>query len=102
MYNNTSNITYKVVDPIPFTASSKDIQRDYRTLFDLVKKKKRPLFVLNHNEPDVVILDLKTYKKMQKHIKQLEDEHFDRIIHEYEKEKAAGELKELRSLADLR
>lgn len=47
-----------------FTANAREIQRNYRALFEKVKKKKEPLFVLKGSEPEVVILSLEMYEKL--------------------------------------
>lgn len=42
----------------PETTTAKDIQRNYRKLFDLVKKTKKPLIVMRNNKPEVAIVDI--------------------------------------------
>ena len=45
--------------------SAREIQRNYRKLFDSVKKTKTPLFVMKGTDVDVVILDAKTYERLK-------------------------------------
>jgi prevent-host-death family protein len=43
---------------LPQMVSARAIQRDYRKLFDRVKRTKKPLIVMKNNKPDVAIVDL--------------------------------------------
>lgn len=42
---------------MPPIAQVAELQKNYRSLFDNVKKTRRPLFLLKQNKPDVVILE---------------------------------------------
>lgn len=46
----------------PNVTSAREIQRNYRKLFDFVKKTKKPLIVMRNNKPEVAIID---YKKLE-------------------------------------
>jgi len=75
----------------PDTTTARDIQRNYRKLFDLVKKTKRPLIVMCNNKPEVAIID----------IKKLEELEAINSIAQSVKQIQAGKAKLLTSLADL-
>lgn len=76
----------------PRTTTAKQIQRDYRSIFDLVKKTKEPVFVMRNNKPDVVILDAREWEEREAIMDVLQSR----------EEARAGKTKVLRSLKDLR
>ena len=47
-----------------FTANAREIQRNYRTLFEQVKRRKEPLFILKGSEPEMVVLSLTMYEDL--------------------------------------
>ena len=86
---------------MPKTASSKDIQRNYRTLFDEVIDTEEPLVVINNSKPEVVILSVKMYESLNELVEEHEQEMAKKAIENYKTEKKNGKLKKLSSLADL-
>lgn len=86
---------------MPKTASPRDIQRNYRTLFDEVRTSEEPLLVLNNNQPDVVVISYEHYEALKRSQEENEQNMAQAAIEAYESEKKAGKLKELSSLADL-
>lgn len=86
---------------MPKTASSKDIQKNYRTLFNEVMDTEEPLVVLNHNKPEVVILSINTYKELSQSREEYEQELAQKAIEYYKVAKKNKKLKKLSSLADL-
>jgi len=86
---------------IPKTASSKDIQRNYRTLFDEVVSTEEPLVIINNSKPEVVILSVKMYESLNKLVEEHEQEMAKKAIENYKAEKKNGKLNKLSSLADL-
>lgn len=85
---------------MPNTATTNDIQRSYRKVFDKAKKK-GPVVVLTNNKPDVVIISPKEFDKMYKTQKEWEMKDTLEAIQIYKKEKKEGKLIELKSLKDL-
>jgi len=83
---------------LPQTVSVKDIQRNYRQIFNQAKKTKEPIIVLNNNKPDVAILDIQLLESM---IKQIELTDALEAIKDYQQAKKDNKLINLRSLADL-
>ena len=83
---------------LPQTVSAKDIQRNYRKIFDQAKESKKPIVVLNNNKPDVAIVDVELLESM---IKQIELADALEAIKDYQKAKKGNKLINLRSLADL-
>ncbi|MBI2268029.1 MAG: type II toxin-antitoxin system Phd/YefM family antitoxin [Candidatus Blackburnbacteria bacterium] len=76
----------------PKTTSAREIQRNYRKIFDRVKKTKEPVVVMRNNKPEVVIVN---YKKLE------EMEALDSVFRSVEQIKK-GEAKLLKgSLVDL-
>lgn len=49
----------------PKTTTAKEIQRNYRKVFDLAKKTGEPVIVMRNNKPDVAILDAKKLEEME-------------------------------------
>lgn len=86
---------------MPKTASAKDIQKNYRTLFNEVMDTGEPLFVLNNNKPEVVVISVKTFESLSQSREEYEQNMAQRAIETYEMEKKNGKLKKLSSLADL-
>ena len=81
--------------------SIEKIVRNYRTLFDWVKKTKKPLFVLRRNVPDVVVVDVGWLKNLEEKLNQAEEERILGMAKGAEKELKAGKAKVLTSLANL-
>ena len=48
----------------PKITTAKQIQQNYRQIFDEVKKSKQPTIVMTNNKPDVAIIDVKELEKM--------------------------------------
>jgi len=86
---------------MPKTASSGDIQRNYRSLFNEIMVSGEPLFVLNNNKPEVVIISIKTFEALTQSHNDYEQAMAQKAIANYKHEKQSGTLKELSSLADL-
>lgn len=49
----------------PKTTTAKEVQQNYRRVFDLAKKTKEPIIVMRNNKPDVAILDVKRLEEME-------------------------------------
>ena len=85
----------------PNTASAQQVQRNYRKLFDEVMEGKQPLIILNNNKPEVVIIDIGEFQKIQEKADAFETEMAKRAIEIAHREKKTKKLKKLRSLQDL-
>ena len=86
---------------MPTTTTARDIQRNYRQIFDQVKASGEPTIVLTNNQPDVAIIDINKLEQLHERIKEIELIDALDSIRVYETEKKAGNLKELKSLVDL-
>lgn len=87
---------------MPKTASVRDVQRNYKKLFDYVIKTKEPLYLLSNNQPRVVVLDIKVFEDMaDRKNKELTQEEALKIIAEGDKEYKEGKIKTLTALKDL-
>ena len=75
----------------PRTTTAKDLQKNYRRIFDLAKKSKEPIIVMRNNMPDVAIIDVKELERM---------EAINDVLVSF-KEAKEGKVKLLRSLTDL-
>lgn len=77
---------------LPKFTTAKQLQKDYRKIFDEAKKTGEPIIVMRNNEPDVAIIDAKQLDEMQAVLDILASR----------EEARAGKTKELKSLKDLR
>lgn len=49
----------------PRTTTGKQLQQNYRKIFDLVIKTKEPVIVMRNNKPDVAIIDVKKLEELE-------------------------------------
>ena len=49
----------------PQTTTAKEVQQNYRKVFDIAKKSKEPVIVMRNNKPDVAIMDVKRLEEME-------------------------------------
>lgn len=76
----------------PKMTTAREIQRNYRKIFDEVKKTKEPIVVMKNNKPEVAIVDAKKLAEMQAIMDVL-------VSREQARQ---GKVKELKSFKDLR
>ncbi len=77
---------------LPKTTTAREIQRNYRSIFDMVKRTKEPVVVMRNNKPEVVIVDAKKLAEMEAMLDVLESREQAR----------QGKVTELKSFKDLR
>lgn len=79
------------MNTLPAIATVADLQRRYRPLVDEVKRTGEPMVIVNHGEPDVVLLDPVTYNAQVNRLKELEGAYLlavrDEALEEYKKGK---------------
>lgn len=85
---------------MPTVVSARDIQRNYRQIFDQVKNSD-PIFVLTNNKPEVAIIDIKLLEKLYKKAKKIELLDALQAVNIYQKEKKEEKLRKMNSLQDL-
>lgn len=49
----------------PKMTTAREVQRNYRRLFDYVKKTKKPILVMRNNKPEVAIIDVKRLEEIE-------------------------------------
>jgi len=76
----------------PRTTTAREIQRNYKKVFETAKRTKEPIFVMKNNRPDIAIVDAKKLAEMEAIIEVLQSR----------EEVRAGKGKVLKSLKDLR
>lgn len=76
----------------PKTTTAREIQRNYRKVFDEVKSSKEPVYVMKNNKPEVAIIDAEKLSEMEAIMAVLESR----------EEVHMGKGKVLKSLKDLR
>lgn len=75
----------------PKTTTGKELQQNYRKIFDQVKKTKKPVIVMRNNKPDVAIIDIKKLQEMEAVLEVLTSR----------EEAKKGKVKPLKSLVNL-
>lgn len=50
------------------TISMREIQRNYKEIFEKAKREKKPLFLGAHGKPEAVVLDIDVFRNLQKKI----------------------------------
>jgi prevent-host-death family protein len=82
--------------------SASDIQKNYRKIFDRVKRTKEPVVVMRGKKPEVAVVSIKELEEMEKLRYETEVADALKAIEIGEKELKEGKLKLLRgSLVDL-
>ena len=81
--------------------SVEDLIRNYRTVFDRVKKSNKPMIVLRRATPDVVLVDIEWFKKTEAKLRELEELKIERIVNEGRLEYKKGKAKVLKSITQL-
>lgn len=92
--NNLSSILRQLV-------SVQEVARNYRAIFDRVKKTKKPIIVLRRNIPDVALVDVNWLEEVEKELQELEEERVLRIVTEGRKEFKEDKAKVLKSITSL-
>jgi prevent-host-death family protein len=67
----------------PKTASVNTLQRSYRGVFNEVISSKEPIIILNKNKPEVVIVDMESYRKLREKADLYESEIAKQAIYAY-------------------
>lgn len=75
----------------PRTTTAREIQRNYKKIFDETKRTKKPIFVMKNNKPQVAIIDAAKLEEMEAIITVLQSR----------EETRAGKAKVLKSLENL-
>lgn len=52
------------ISKIPKTAAMREVQRNYKTLFDWVRATKKPLVLMSGSTPYVVVLNIDSYNSL--------------------------------------
>lgn len=73
--------------------SASDIQKNYRKIFNRVKKTKKAVVVMRGNKPEVAVMDMKTLNELQKKIEEIELAQALEAIRITEEEAGSGKLK---------
>lgn len=83
------------MNTLPVIASVADLQRRYRPLVDEIKKTGEPMIIVNHGEPDVILLDPKAYNAQVNRLNELEESYLLSIRNEALKEHKEGKTVKL-------
>lgn len=85
---------------MPKTYSARDVQREYRTIFDEAKKS-GPVIILNNNKPDIAIVDINYLENLREVAVKVELMDAMDSISIYKSEKKNKTLKKLNSFSGL-
>lgn len=85
----------------PKTTTVREIQRNYKRVFEEVKRTRNPVIVLKNNKPDVAIIDMKAFEDLNSRLEELELADALRSIEQGLLEHKSGKTKTAKSLADL-
>lgn len=91
----------ELMQTLPNIASVRDMQRNYKTLFTIIKQTKKPLYLLSNNKPQVVVLDINFFENILQKMRVLEEQIVLDIVEEGLAEYKKGKTKVLKSLKDL-
>ncbi|MBU1104420.1 type II toxin-antitoxin system Phd/YefM family antitoxin [Candidatus Parcubacteria bacterium] len=81
--------------------SISELQRDYPSLVEKVKKLAVPFFLLKRNEPEAVLLSLPVYEAMVENNRLYEEKMAMEAIEDFDKEKKKGKLLVAKNAEDL-
>jgi len=81
--------------------SVEELVRNYRSVFDKVKKTREPMIVLRRNTPDIALVDVESLRQMEQRLKELEEEKILKIVAEGREEFKKGKAKILKSITSL-
>lgn len=82
-------------------ASISDLQRDYNSLIQRIKKFSEPVFLLRRNKPEAVLVSVEVYEKLLKEKEEYEEALALISIKHFESEKKRGKLRIGNKVADL-
>lgn len=85
---------------LPNIATTRQIQTNYRSTFDLAKRS-GPVVVMTNNKPDVVIISYEEAEKLFEKSNQIELQETMEAIRVYQQAKKAKKLVKVKSLAEL-
>lgn len=80
----------------PDTASAREIQRNYRLLFNRVKRTHKPLLIISNNKPEVAIVGFGDLSELAQKLLDYEEQLALLGIEESRREFRAGKAKLLR------
>lgn len=72
--------------------SISELQRNYASLVERIKRRAKPLFLLRRNEPEAVLISVPVYEELAEKSRLYEEKLAFEAISEFEKEKKAGRL----------
>jgi prevent-host-death family protein len=72
--------------------SISELQRNYSSLIEKIKKMAKPLFLLRRNQPEAVLISVSAYEELAEKVKLYEEKMALEAIAEFEKDRKAGRL----------
>ena len=57
---------------IPKTTTIREIQRNYKKVFEEVKKTKEPIVIMKNNKPDIALVDVQKLEELNRQLEEFE------------------------------
>ncbi|MBI4437833.1 type II toxin-antitoxin system Phd/YefM family antitoxin [Candidatus Uhrbacteria bacterium] len=87
--------------PIPRTFSTRDLQRQYRSIIDSAKQTKEAVVLINNSTPEAVLLDVETYNQLVQDDYAWDESFVLKQVAQANKSSRGGKSKKLTSWGDL-
>jgi prevent-host-death family protein len=81
---------------IPCVTTVAEFQRAYRSLVEKIKLSGEPMIVVSNGKPDVVVVDVETYKAQSERLKELEEQYLLNVYKKGLDESLAGKTTKLK------
>ena len=89
------------MNPLPRTFSTRDLQRQYRSIIDSAKQTKDAIVLINNSIPEAVLLDVETYNQLVQDDYAWDEAFVLKQVAQVNKSSRAGKSKQLISWNDL-
>ncbi len=89
------------MNPIPRTFSTRDLQRQYRSIIDSAKQTKEAVVLINNSAPEAVLLDVETYNQLVQDDYAWDEAFVVKQVAQANKSSRVGKSKRLISWSDL-
>jgi|GEM_PF-6937716 len=78
---------------MPAMVSMREIQRNYKKLFSVIKRTQEPLYLFSGSKAEMVVLDVHMYEQLIADLKESEETRLKMVIEKGEAEYRAGKTK---------
>lgn len=89
------------MNPIPRTFSTRDLQRQYRSIIDSAKENRDAVVLINNSAPEAVLMDVDTYNQLVRDDYAWDEPFVLKQVAQADKSSRVGKSKRLTSWDDL-